>query len=89
VTQGAVARGDGLVPMERENPAVLHGEHAGRGWIYARVDDQVAHIARARATGAELLNDLHAIPGEGGHQGYTARDLEGNLWTFGSAPIER
>jgi predicted enzyme related to lactoylglutathione lyase len=74
----------GLEPM-----ICARDEHAGHGWVYIRVDDAVAHLERARAAGAEILDELHAIPGELGHRGYSARDREGKLWTFGSASIER
>ncbi|HEY4281107.1 MAG TPA: VOC family protein [Conexibacter sp.] len=46
-------------------------------------DDAVeAHAERARAAGAELIRELES-PDYGG-RGYTARDPEGNVWSFGS-----
>jgi uncharacterized glyoxalase superfamily protein PhnB len=47
-----------------------------------------AHYDRAKATGAEVLGEPHDAMG--GHQrGYSARDLEGNLWSFGTSKPER
>jgi uncharacterized glyoxalase superfamily protein PhnB len=50
--------------------------------FYVIVDDVDAHAARARAAGAEIL----AEPEDQGYGGrrYTCRDLEGNVWSFGS-----
>lgn len=50
--------------------------------ICAAVDDPDAHYARARAAGAEIVQDLADT--DYGSRGYTCRDLEGHLWTFGS-----
>lgn len=62
----------------------LHGEHAGRGWVYVMVDDPDAHHARAAKSGvAEILNDPHDAF-DGDQRGYSARDREGNLWSFAS-----
>lgn len=55
---------------------------APTGGLYVRVDDVDGHAERALAAGAEVVH-----PPEdqvyGGRQ-YTCRDLEGNVWTFGS-----
>ncbi len=73
---------NGLVLAEAERPDELYGTHTGRGWLYVAVDDVDAHYARAKSAGAELLSDPHDAEGL---RGYSARDIEGNLWTFGSA----
>lgn len=49
---------------------------------YVLVDDVDAHCDRARAAGAEIV-----MPPEDkdyGGRGYTCRDLEGHVWSFGS-----
>lgn len=46
------------------------------------VDDVDDHYERARAAGVEVLNEPHDAM-DGDQRGYSARDLEGNLWTFG------
>ncbi|MFI1967543.1 hypothetical protein BLA24_28630 [Streptomyces cinnamoneus] len=55
---------------------------AGPSGVYVAVEDPDAHHRRAVAHGAEVL----APPAdqEYGSRDYTARDLEGNLWTFGT-----
>lgn len=49
---------------------------------YIAVDDPDAHYARAKAAGAEIVQELHDA--DYGSRGYTARDLEGYLWSFGT-----
>jgi len=49
---------------------------------YVVVADCAAHYARARATGAEIV-DEYAERDYGG-AGYACRDPEGHLWWFGS-----
>jgi general stress protein 26 len=51
------------------------------------VDDPESHHARATATDAEVLGPVHSAF-EGRQRGYSARDLEGNLWSFGTSRIE-
>ena len=46
------------------------------------VSDADAHYARAKAAGAQIV-DEPASPDYGG-RGYSCRDLEGHLWYFGS-----
>ena len=50
--------------------------------IYAVVEDIDAHYARARAAGAEIVREL-ADTGYGSRE-YSARDLDGHLWSFGT-----
>lgn len=50
--------------------------------LYLTVDDVDAHADRARAAGAEII--LEPSDQDYGGRGYTARDLEGNVWSFGS-----
>jgi uncharacterized glyoxalase superfamily protein PhnB len=70
--------------VESERPEDLHGSHAGRGWIYIAVDDIDAHYQRAKAADADVLNQPHDALA-GAQRGYSARDPENNLWTFGTA----
>jgi uncharacterized glyoxalase superfamily protein PhnB len=83
----AVRSGRGMVMVQPELPGDLHGEHAGRGWVYVVVDDPDIHHARAQAAGAEILGAPHDTL-DGSQRGYSARDLEGNLWTFGTSRPE-
>lgn len=50
--------------------------------IYIVVDDPDAHYARAKAAGAEIVMELRDQ--EYGSREYTARDPEGNYWSFGT-----
>jgi uncharacterized glyoxalase superfamily protein PhnB len=50
--------------------------------IYVVVDDPNAHYERAKAAGAEIVIELKDE--DYGSRGYTARDPEGNYWSFGT-----
>jgi uncharacterized glyoxalase superfamily protein PhnB len=49
---------------------------------YVIVQEVDAHYARAKAAGAEILIDIKDE--DYGGRGYTCRDLEGHMWSFGS-----
>ena len=49
--------------------------------VYVVVPDPAAHHARAVAAGAEIVMPLE--PKDYGGSGYTCRDLEGHVWSFG------
>ncbi len=83
IENAAVAHRDGLVLIAAERPENLHGSHTGKGWVYLAVDDLDDHYERTKAAGVAVLNEPHRGPA--GMRGYSARDLEGNVWTFGSA----
>ena len=80
----AVRHGRGMIMVQPELPEDLHGEHAGRGWVYVVVDDPDAHYEHAKAAGANVLGEPHGAM-EGRQRGYSARDPEGNLWSFGTS----
>jgi uncharacterized glyoxalase superfamily protein PhnB len=50
--------------------------------IYAVVSDPDGHYERARSAGAEIVRELVDQPY--GSREYSARDLEGNVWSFGT-----
>lgn len=54
----------------------------GAGSVYVIVDDVDAHHARAVAAGASVVRPL--TDQDHGSRDYTARDPEGNTWTFGT-----
>jgi uncharacterized glyoxalase superfamily protein PhnB len=82
----AVVRFGGRTTLiQPDRPDELHGSHIGHGWVYVVVDDIDAHYRRANSAGATLLGEPHGY-GDG-HRGYSARDLEGNLWSFGTGPV--
>ena len=49
---------------------------------YVCVADVEAHKARAIEAGAEIVLDM--VGGDGRGQGYSCRDLEGHIWSFGT-----
>jgi uncharacterized glyoxalase superfamily protein PhnB len=61
---------------EQFNQAVGHYS------LYLAVDHPDAHHDRARQAGAEIVLGLKDE--DYGSRGYTARDPEGNLWSFGT-----
>ena len=64
-----------LVKGPRKLGANTHG-------IYVIVDDIAGHFERAKAAGAEIVQELEEQH-YGGHL-YTCLDCEGHLWNFGS-----
>jgi uncharacterized glyoxalase superfamily protein PhnB len=55
---------------------------AGKAMLYVVLGEVDEHCARARAAGAEIV--IHLADQDYGGRDYTARDPEGNLWTFGT-----
>ena len=71
-----------MVSSETEDGITRYGTHVGRGFTYCVVEDPDAHCARARAAEAEILREPEDQ--EYGSRDYTARDFEGNIWSFGT-----
>jgi uncharacterized glyoxalase superfamily protein PhnB len=65
---------DELVKTPRETGVATQG-------TYVIVEDPDAHYREAVAAGAEIVLDL--VDQDYGGRGYTCRDLEGNVWSFG------
>lgn len=75
---------------------VMFGQHDEEGWmgghppdalastlsLYVVVDDPDAHYAQAVSAGAQIVREL--ADQSYGSREYSARDLEGNLWSFGT-----
>ena len=83
--------GIGHAEMTIGNGMVMFGAGAAKAdnpWskvpmgIYVIVPDADAHHARAQAAGAEIVMELYDTPY--GSREYSARDPEGNLWSFGT-----
>lgn len=82
VAHAQLSFGDGTVMLgsEREED---WGRHAGQSWVYVAVDSDIdAHCERARGAGAEIVRE--PTDQDYGSRDYSARDPEGNLWSFGS-----
>jgi uncharacterized glyoxalase superfamily protein PhnB len=54
----------------------------GRQSVYVVVDDVDAHYRRARAAGAQIIRE--PVDQDYGGRDYSARDPEGNVWSFGT-----
>ena len=73
----------GVAVAQIDQPQALHGSHIGHGWTYVQVPDPDAHYAATVHRGGHVLGAPHSHP-SGAQRGYSARDEEGNIWTFGS-----
>jgi uncharacterized glyoxalase superfamily protein PhnB len=72
--------GEGLVMLGSARAEDDH-RRPGLGWAYVVVDDIDAHHERAKDAGADIVDG----PQDHGYGSfYGARDLEGNLWSFGT-----
>jgi uncharacterized glyoxalase superfamily protein PhnB len=81
VEHAELASGDGMVMIGPERSDAF-GDRAGNGWTYVAVEDADAHCAQARSAGAEIVREPEDQ--DYGSRDYTARDFEGNLWSFGT-----
>ena len=81
IAHAELSYGDGMVMLgtDREDS---YGSHVGQGWMYVVIEDADAHYARARAAGADIVRELEDQ--DYGSRDYSARDFEGNLWSFGT-----
>jgi uncharacterized glyoxalase superfamily protein PhnB len=75
---------------------IMLGQADAKGWLggdapdalasttglYIVVDDPDAHHAQAKAEGARIVREL--ADESYGSREYSARDIEGNLWSFGT-----
>src|SRR5213076_3531319 len=73
--------GNGIVMLGSARAAAPATRGKGGG-IYVVVEDADAHCAQARDAGAEIIRDLNDT--DYGSREYGARDLEGNVWNFGT-----
>jgi uncharacterized glyoxalase superfamily protein PhnB len=76
--------GAGIVMLGSARPDVPASGSAGadRHGIYVALPETDSHYERAKAAGAEITRPLEDT--DYGSREYTARDLEGNVWTFGT-----
>lgn len=76
--------GPGTIMLGSERPPMGPDDHwaSARFGTYVAVDDVDAHHARAKAAGAEIVRELADT--DYGSREYSARDPEGNLWSFGT-----
>lgn len=81
VAHAELRYGTGMIMLgERRGP---QPRPADDDWsVYVAVDDVDAHCARARAAGAEIIRE--PFDTDYGSRDYAARDLAGNVWSFGT-----
>jgi uncharacterized glyoxalase superfamily protein PhnB len=85
VQHAELAYGDGMVMLgetPREPDSNRLDMPVGGTSVYIVVDDPDAHYERARAAGVKIRRELRDE--DYGSRGYSAEDLEGNLWSFGT-----
>src|SRR4051794_17307098 len=78
--EGMIMLGSAQDPEHNEYSG--HAPAPGSAATYVVIEDPDAHCARAREAGAEIVMDLHDT--DYGSRDYTARDPEGNVWSFGT-----
>lgn len=83
ITHAQLAWGSGLVMLgssdDTDDP---DGPDTSRPILYLASGDVDAHYARAVAAGAQIVMELSDQ--DYGSREYSARDSEGNVWSFGS-----
>lgn len=80
IVHAEIALGPGIVMFSPGDPDPP-GNPMSHG-VYVAVDDPDAHYERAKAAGAEIVREIE--DSDYGSREYTARDLEGHVWSFGS-----
>lgn len=85
VMHAELAQGNGAVMLgSKGRGGVFAGamKDAGPTGVYVAVDDVDAHHRRAVEHGAEIL--MPPTDQDYGSRDYMARDIEGNIWSFGT-----
>ena len=98
--ENAVYRGEGgaihHAQLTLGDGMIMFGQWDSGGWmggepprplastvsVYIVVPDPDSHHAQAKAAGATIVRELEDM--DYGSREYSARDLEGNLWSFGT-----
>ena len=74
--------GGGVMLSSITAGSFLDERHAGAASVYVVTDEPDALFARATGTGAEVVQGLYDA--DYGSRGFTVKDPEGNLWSFGT-----
>ncbi|MEU5919245.1 VOC family protein [Streptomyces sp. NPDC047141] len=85
VMHAELACGNGMVMLGSKGSGTAFDRlmaDGGPASVYVRVDDVDEHHARAVAHGIEIV--MPPTDQEYGSRDYTARDAEGNVWSFGT-----
>ncbi|MEV4202880.1 VOC family protein [Micromonospora globbae] len=84
ISHAQLSWGNGMVMLASETDG-SDGRmvmQTGPAAVYVVLDDVASHYERVVAAGAEVVQKLRDE--DYGGQGYSVRDAEGNLWSFGS-----
>ena len=82
IAHAELSYGNGVVMVSSDDPSRFR-EHAGQEWLYVVVDEDIdGHYERSKAAGAEIV--MEPADQDYGSRDYSCRDLEGNLWSFGT-----
>jgi uncharacterized glyoxalase superfamily protein PhnB len=83
VAHAELRLGDEFVTIGSTNEGEQRfNQGVGKNSLYVVVDDPDAHHAKAKEAGAKIEREL--TDEDYGSRDYTARDPEGNLWSFGT-----
>jgi len=87
ISHAELQLGSGMIMLGQYNEDGWMGGHrpdplASTGSIYIVVPDPDTHHDRAKAAAAQIVRQLEDQPY--GSREYSARDPEGNLWSFGT-----
>jgi len=82
VRHAELRHGDGMIMLGAVPEDGPPGPPPGSGATYVAVDDVDALHERARAAGAEIL--IEPFDTDYGSRDFAARDLDGNVWYFGT-----
>ena len=86
IAHAELALGPSVLMLGSDRDDELLGRRTGKGWLYATVDDADAACERARTGGAEIVTEPYDT--DYGSRDFTARDLEGNVWHFGTYRVD-
>jgi uncharacterized glyoxalase superfamily protein PhnB len=82
IAHAQLTYGDGMVMLGSQGQGEAVFDKTGPVSIYLVVTDPDGHHRRAVKAGAEVVVELRDE--DYGSRGYSARDPEGNLWSFGT-----
>ncbi len=74
IRHAEMSLGNGMIMFGQGDPASQA--------IYVAVEDADAHYAQAKAVGAEITREIEDTPY--GTREYSARDIDGHMWHFGT-----
>jgi uncharacterized glyoxalase superfamily protein PhnB len=71
-----------VMPSSTGTGGAIYDQAAGRALVYVAVDEVDSIYERARGAGAEIV--MEPTDQDYGSRDFSARDPEGNLWSFGT-----